>query len=799
MSAEVELAVRARKPVPSVVHTVDFNEETIVNDDSSNHVIVVAKHLSHVEDQVDDNATAHGKKSHKSLNFKIREFLATHLTYYRIHLLYYLFLGFLGSVIIYGIENGRFAYVDCLFQAFSAVCVTGLITIDTSQMKLGSTIVLYVLLFLGSTVMMACVPPFIRRYYFDDTIKTEIENLPEGEAELIKKQRGIEYSALTYVILITFCYCILLQLIFGIMWGIYFTFASTPIQIMARNNVNPFYFGFFQSTSSFANGGFSLLNDNYMQLADDYFFLLSCTFLILCGNVCAPIFLRLITWIVYSCSHIKSPGLLFLLETPRRCFTHMFPYVQTRLLLIIVIVTTLFEFFMFLILDMHLPYWSAASPYTDGFALQAAIASGYNVSDPNLPPFNYTGPEVVYTPPIVALVGYFQAVSTRTAGFNAIDLSQISPAMQLLYIFMMYLASYPFAITLRKSREASSEEVAAVVQTKDIHVAAQKMAMNKLASEAAENEGASPTKAAAASEALKKDLESLESGALTPVNSEGGEEAGEPKELFELETTNTEDYLNRPIETEWELLDPEKLDRGSFLSQASDIMLSEIAWLALALFVISIAESSAMMNTQYPSYFNVFTVLFELISAFGTVGLSIGFPGTTVSLSAQFSTFSKLVVIVTMIAGRHRGLPFSIDPAVYLPSLFNLPETSGPQPVSDSIGRVKQKLFSKSTVENASVNSSVTKTVNSAQTLPSSSINASVYATVSGIGSLSSTLNNTLNSTFSWNTVGGSNPNSEQNSMSVRHHPGSAATSRTVALISASARPSLTANTFKRD
>lgn len=56
------------------------------------------------------------------------------------------------------------------------------------------------------------------------------------------------------------------------------------------------------------------------------------------------------------------------------------------------------------------------------------------------------------------------------------------------------------------------------------------------------------------------------------------------------------------------------------------------------------------------------------MSAYGTVGLSLGYPGIDASFSAEFSTISKLVVIAMQIRGRHRGLPYALDKAILLPS-----------------------------------------------------------------------------------------------------------------------------------
>lgn len=57
------------------------------------------------------------------------------------------------------------------------------------------------------------------------------------------------------------------------------------------------------------------------------------------------------------------------------------------------------------------------------------------------------------------------------------------------------------------------------------------------------------------------------------------------------------------------------------------------------------------------------SILFELASAYGTVGLTLGYPNYVPSFSGKFRPFSKLVVMAVMMAGRHRGFPDSIDQA----------------------------------------------------------------------------------------------------------------------------------------
>ena len=76
--------------------------------------------------------------------------------------------------------------------------------------------------------------------------------------------------------------------------------------------------------------------------------------------------------------------------------------------------------------------------------------------------------------------------------------------------------------------------------------------------------------------------------------------------------------------------------------QAVMVVLLGLSLVACGLFVLSLTEPGVPFEK----------LLFEDMSAFGTVGLSCGTPGTPLSLSASLSWVGKLVIIVTMFAGR---------------------------------------------------------------------------------------------------------------------------------------------------
>ena len=111
----------------------------------------------------------------------------------------------------------------------------------------------------------------------------------------------------------------------------------------------------------------------------------------------------------------------------------------------------------------------------------------------------------------------------------------------------------------------------------------------------------------------------------------------------------------------------------------------DLWYIFLGFFVIAIAEGGRLQDvhdvgfTMFGKSIQFLTimlptsdiktaVLFEIVSAYGTVGLSLGYPTINASFSAEFTVLSKLVIIAMQIRGRHRGLPYELDRAILLPS-----------------------------------------------------------------------------------------------------------------------------------
>lgn len=91
----------------------------------------------------------------------------------------------------------------------------------------------------------------------------------------------------------------------------------------------------------------------------------------------------------------------------------------------------------------------------------------------------------------------------------------------------------------------------------------------------------------------------------------------------------------------------------------------DLWWIVLAVLFITIIETGQFERD--PVSYSVFNVLFEIISAYGCVGISVGLPNVAYSFCGGWHVLSKLILCAVMIRGRHRGLPVAIDRAVLLP------------------------------------------------------------------------------------------------------------------------------------
>ncbi|KAL8779440.1 MAG: hypothetical protein Q9194_001448 [Teloschistes cf. exilis] len=225
-----------------------------------------------------------------------------------------------------------------------------------------------------------------------------------------------------------------------------------------------------------------------------------------------------------------------------------------------------------------------------------------------------------------AIDGLFQALAVRSGGFYVVTVANLRIGLLILYVIMMYISVYPVVITMRNSNVY--EERSLGIYSDDPSDSASNSALTK------QKSGIPPTP----KEALISGITGLKRRLTVMPN--GSNSASKPAAL----------------ET-----------RGYFVRQQLRGQLAhDLWWVVLAILFITITETSSFERD--PKTYSVFNIIFEVISAYGTVGLSVGLPDQAYSFSGGWHALSKLILCAVMIRGRHRGLPVAIDRAVLLPS-----------------------------------------------------------------------------------------------------------------------------------
>ncbi|KAI5119163.1 hypothetical protein M0805_008646 [Coniferiporia weirii] len=381
--------------------------------------------------------------------------------------------------------------------------------------------------------------------------------------ENLQELGGVEYRALTALLWIVGGYHVIIQLVSFTIIAPYIStnrWRSVFEPPDLHRYVPPVWFSAFQVVSAYTNSGMSLVDASMIPFQKAYPMIFVMAFLVVAGNTGFPVLLRLTIWIITKIVPFESrlnETLHFLLDHPRRCFVYLFPSHQTWFLLTVLIMLNATDWFFFLVLDI-------------GNSTIEVIPLGVRFA-----------------------IGLLQATAVRAAGFATVTLSALAPAVQALYVMMMYISVYPVAMSVRSTN---------VYEEKSLGV-------------------------------------------------------------FEDEESDDDDEptVSGSRVAAW----------SRYLAWHARRQLAfDMWWLGLALFLVCIIERSKIQNESNFEWFTIFTIIFELISAYGGVGLSLGVPYANFSFSGAFTPLSKLIVCAVMLRGRHRGLPVAIDRAVMLPFEF---------------------------------------------------------------------------------------------------------------------------------
>ncbi|ETS79660.1 hypothetical protein PFICI_09513 [Pestalotiopsis fici W106-1] len=500
-------------------------------------------------------------------------------------------------------------------------------------------------------------------------------NLSEDQREYLG---GVEYRALKFLSAFVIVYFVLWQLFGAIALGAWMSVYA--VDESAVNAQNPWWAGIFLAISAYNNAGFTLLDAGFIPFQGSYFLLTIVTILSLAGPAAFPVFMRLLIWCMSKVFHLFSrdkegytawkEGFDFILRFPRRVYTSLFPSRDTWMFVA--------TFGGFVLAD-----WVLILVLTTGNSTMDAIPVGQRIFD-----------------------ALFEGFSIPSGGYAIVSPSAMYFDVHVLWLIIFYTAAYPHIITMRKTNvyEERSLGIYEGDQTEIEQLHSETSSLFDVDADAGNNDPLAaglPTAFDANGNLSRKNWDATSqtpsarsvkriytvgrrgtafmgrqlqrrmtafqgvgvAHGTAPEGGPGGFGAGlgGPKPLRRAATM---DFARPP--SVHSLHNHTPTGPPSLVSQQVRGQLShDVWWVALALFLVTLIETRH--SIEDPVTFSVFSILFEIVSGYTNIGISIGLPDQSYSLTGGMYTGSKIIMILVMLRGRHRGLPVALDRAVRLP------------------------------------------------------------------------------------------------------------------------------------
>ncbi len=281
--------------------------------------------------------------------------------------------------------------LDALFTSTSAVCVTGLIVVDTGTFftPFGQTLIM-ILIQLGGLGIMTFASYF--SYFFRGKSSYESQLLMKDitNAEKI----GEVFSVLKKIIILTF----LIELV-----GAIFVFFTLDPSLFDDTS-DEIFFSFFHAVSGFCNAGFSTLEQGLYEpeFSFNYPLQLILAALFIFGGIGFPILLNLYKFLIYFVRN--RIGQL------KRNYTYVHNPWVVNINSRIVLTTTILLLIFGTVLFYFAEYNNTLAPH-----------SGFGK----------------------VVTAFFSAATPRTAGFNSIDTSALHFSTVMLVILLMWIGASP--------------------------------------------------------------------------------------------------------------------------------------------------------------------------------------------------------------------------------------------------------------------------------------------------------------------------------------------------------------------
>jgi trk system potassium uptake protein len=282
--------------------------------------------------------------------------------------------------------------LDALFTATSAVCVTGLIVVDTAtHFTLFGQFIILMLIQIGALGIMTFASFLVYVFAGSSTLRSELVL-----RDMMRSQQVSNIIHFVYLV-------ILVTLLFEVI-GAVCIYLALPDSLFERK-LDKVFFSIFHSVSAFCNAGFSTLTNGLYEPAVRFNYPLQffIALLIILGGMGFPIVFNL-----YRYLSIKFANLfLFIMGNPRRLHFPKVIGLNSRLALVISGFLLLVGFVCYLLFEQKATLLQHPT-------LVGKIATSF-----------------------------FGSVTPRTAGFHTVDMTVLSLPTVMIYLLLMWIGASP--------------------------------------------------------------------------------------------------------------------------------------------------------------------------------------------------------------------------------------------------------------------------------------------------------------------------------------------------------------------
>eukprot|EP00760_Papus_ankaliazontas_P026762 PhM_4_TR3072/c2_g2_i4/m.102566 len=596
---------------------------------------------------------------------------------------------------------------DAWFLAISCFSCTGLATVEYYEFRVTTLVVMLLTIELGNMVMCSAGPSMLRLLTLHRKLD-EVRNA-EDSAEVRTYERKIVLQVIVNRTIVWFC-------------TVYVLAAHTVLFLLVLAAGQTGWWALFHTVTGLNNAGFALQKENFAisSIASDQFLLFAFILAMPMGNTLYPVYQRLMLfgvqtvlrkmdltatshWYLFGMSTMDlSIGLTELFANPRRYYTHLFGVKQTVYLFMMWGIMTVVDFCMFipeLGSDSNV-FVSHDSEFTEAlFQTITTRTTGFTLINMT----NVRQGHISWWIMAMYLSSYPFIISERSTREAPIHDEDEFSAMPKAFEGLpsdVFADREPLALDDSSVTDTAPQPRAlqhsSSLESVDDPRAPRAFAQTRRGAYDTSNEVASECSATVVSllggtpqtndepvlSATQNNFPSSKSSSLCETfvsASRGRRDAhhrthslaysfapetmsrGRASSLFTAQSNRPRRDLRGLIAA---VSDRKNIrtEVANIKQEATNTIAREMIWLYLAIVFISYFEGHALEGQDSTGQSAWCRLVFEVASAYGTVGLSLSSPQhPTVAFTACFNDASMFVIIMIMYCGKFRGLPQTMD------------------------------------------------------------------------------------------------------------------------------------------